>query len=95
MNEVTRYDGTRFITEEEIDVEFEGCYVVIEIKNDSDRDGYLIASVHGDAENSYSISSDIAMDEIDTNATIVYGTKLRGLSIDEQIHHWLEQQKAI
>ena len=82
--EITRYDGTRFITEEEIDQEFAGQWVLILINNELAREGYLAASVE-DNENSYAGLSDIALLEYDAKATIVYGCKTRGDSLHVEL----------
>ena len=42
---ITRYDGTRFITEEEIDQEFTGQWVLITINHINANEGYLIPSL--------------------------------------------------
>ena len=75
--DITRYDGTRFITEEEIDREFTGHWVLISTSDPLDRDGYLIASADGRDEH-YAPLSDIAILELDSKAAIVYGCKERG-----------------
>ena len=77
--DITRYDGTRFITEEEIDKEFTGHWVLISlIGTDNPWDGgYLVASAEGRDELRPVLSS-IAILEFDSNATIVYGCKERG-----------------
>jgi len=78
---ITRYDGTRFITEEEIDKEFLDHWVLITIENPNDRSGYMIASIidDDDGEN-YGLITDVALLELDDNieAKIVYGCKERG-----------------
>jgi len=77
---ITRYDGTRFITEEEIDKEFLDHWVLIKIENPNDRSGYMIASADDDDEDeNYSLLVDIAA-EIDDNLDkkIIYGCKERG-----------------
>ena len=75
--DLTRYDGTRFITEEEIDKEFTGKWVLITIKDDFDHAGYLVASAEGRDELRPELS-DIAMDEFDCRARIIYGCATRG-----------------
>ena len=77
--DIIRYDGTRFITEEEIDREFTGSYVLISLKGrDNPWDGgYLVAAADGDADG-YSLLSDIGILEFDSQATIIYGCKERG-----------------
>ena len=85
--EVVRYDGTRFITEEEIDEEFTGQRVLISFKGVEDEwsGGYLIASADGSHEDSYCILSDIAVDELDADAMVVYGCKERGMNMHVEL----------
>ena len=77
--DITRYDGTRFITEEEIDQEFIGYWVLVSIEGlDNPWDGgYLMAVAEGN-EQFYSELSDIGIDELGSNARIFYGCKERG-----------------
>ena len=77
--EITRYDGTRFITEEEIDKEFTGHWVLVSLVGlDNHWDGgYLVASAEGRGELRPALS-DIAMDEFDSDAKVYYGCKERG-----------------
>ncbi|MCL1997668.1 MAG: hypothetical protein FWG65_02765 [Turicibacter sp.] len=84
--ELTRYDGTRFITEEEIDKEFTGKYALLrlESKNSSLYEGYLVAVAENNS-NGYSILGDIGMDEYDGKATIIYGCAERGVDIHVEI----------
>ena len=82
--EIIRYDGTRFITEEEIDQEFTDCWVLVSTENALYREGYLIASASGDDEN-YAPLSDIAILELDSKATIIYGCKERGGSLHVEL----------
>ena len=75
--DITRYDGTRFITEEEIDREFTGCWVLVATDNALNREGYLLASAEGVDELRPELD-DIAIIEYDAKAAIVYGCKERG-----------------
>ena len=77
--DITRYDGTRFITEEEIDKEFTDHWVLISmIGTDNPWDGgYLIASAEGRNELRPALSA-IAILELDSQAKIKYGCKERG-----------------
>ena len=76
--EIIRYTGTRFITEEEIDHEFTGQWVLVRIDETNPWDGgYLVASADGRDELRPELS-DIAMDEFDCKARIIYGCKTRG-----------------
>ena len=82
--DITRYDGTRFITEEEIDREFTGQWVLIRIEDELDIDGYLVASAEGRSE-MRPLLSDIAIEEFDSQAIIVYGCKTRGDTLHVQL----------
>jgi len=82
--DITRYDGTRFITEEEIDREFTGHWVLVSQRNAVDREGYLIASAEGRDE-LLSELDDIAILELNSNATIIYGCKERGGSLHVEL----------
>lgn len=77
--DITRYDGTRFITEEEIDEEFTGHWVLVSLHGaDNPWDGgYLVASAEGRNE-LRPILGRIAALELDSKATIIYGCKERG-----------------
>ncbi|MCL2198631.1 MAG: hypothetical protein FWB80_06890 [Defluviitaleaceae bacterium] len=77
--DIIRYDGTRFITEEEVDQEFTGKWVLVSlIGTDNPWDGgYLVASADGRDELRYPLS-EIAMDEFNSNAKVIYGCKERG-----------------
>ena len=82
--DIVRYDGTRFITEEEIDQEFTGHWVLVATKDDVDRDGYLIASADGRDELRPELE-EIGILEFNSNATIVYGCKERGGSLHVEL----------
>ena len=75
--DIIRYDGTRFITEEEIDKEFTGQWVLIGINDDLDREGYLLASAEGIDENR-SLIEDYAFTIDSTESKIIYGCESRG-----------------
>ena len=77
--EITRYDGNRFITEEEIDQEFTGQWVLVSlIGTDNPWDGgYLVASAEGKDELRPALDN-IGIIEFDANAKIFYGCKERG-----------------
>jgi len=82
--EITRYDGTRFITEEEIDREFLGHWVLVATKDAVDREGYLIASAEGRDELRPELEK-IGILELDSNGTIIYGCKERGGSLHVEL----------
>jgi hypothetical protein len=83
--EITRYDGTRFITEEEIDREFTGMWVLIRLVSDSTTSqGYLVASAEGQDELRWDLE-DIGLDELNGEAIIIYGCETRGDSLHVQL----------
>ena len=82
--DIIRYDGTRYITEEEIDREFTGQWVLITIDDDIDREGYLVASAEGSGE-FRPVLSDIAVDEFGARAKIIYGCETRGGSLHVEL----------
>ena len=82
--DIVRYDGTRFMTEEDIDREFIGQWVLLRINKDYDREGYLVASADGRDE-MRSVLSDIAVDEFDAKAKIIFGCKSRGGSLHVEL----------
>ena len=79
--DIERFDGTRFITEEEIDREFTGRWVLIRLPENATtlRHGYLVASAEGSDEMRWVIE-DFGRDELgfSDNATIKYGCETRG-----------------
>ena len=83
--DITRYDGSRFITEEEIDREFTGMWVLIRIVDDIDREGYLVAT-GVDRAGVRSSLSDIAIVEFDAQAKILFGCETRGRSLHVELH---------
>ena len=82
--DVIRYDGTRFITEEEIDQEFTGHWVLVSTSDDVDREGYLIASAEGRDE-LRPLLVEIGILEFNSDATIIYGCKERGGSLHVEL----------
>ena len=74
--EITRYDGTRFMTEEDVDRDFIGQWVLLHVSKDYAREGYLVASSDGHDE-LRSLLSDIAVKEFDAQAKIIFGCKSR------------------
>jgi len=77
--DITRYDGTRFVTEEEIDQGFTGLWVLVSLigLDNSWDGGYLVATAEN-GEQGYSVLSSIAIDEYNANAKIYYGCRERG-----------------
>ena len=79
--DVIRYDGVRFITEEEIDREFTGKWVLVTTENINAREGYLVAVAADNESKGYGLLSDLAIDEFDAKTKIIYGCKKRGGSL--------------
>ena len=77
--DIKRYDGTRFITEEEIDQEFTGSWVLVSLHGtDNPWDGgYLVASADGQ-DRFRPLLDKIGYLEYGGRATIIYGCKERG-----------------
>ena len=75
---IIRYDGTRFITEEEIDSEFMWQWVLIRTDGKPNAHaGYLVASALG-TNDLRSPLEDIGIDEFNCQAKIIYGCESRG-----------------
>ena len=73
MEGVVRYDGSRFITEEEIHSEFTGRWVLIYTEGRPNaHEGYLVASADG-RDIFRPMLSDISIDEFDCKTRIIYG----------------------
>ena len=85
--DLVRYDGTRFITEEEIDREFTGHWVLIATNSRVNaREGFLIASAKDiDERNMRSELADIGLDEYNGHAKIIYGCKTRGMNLHVEL----------
>ena len=84
--QVVRYDGTRFITENEIDKEFTDKWVLIRTTGEPNlHSGFLVASAEGNNE-LYSVLTDIAVLELNAKAKIIYGCKTRGDNLHVQLH---------
>ena len=81
---VIRYDGTRFITEEEIDREFMGHWVLVTTDRINAHEGYLVASAEGRDELRPELD-DIGITEFDSKAKIIYGCKERGGSLHVEL----------
>jgi hypothetical protein len=83
--DIQRYDGTRFITEEEIDREFTGRWVLIRLADESTTwHGYLVASAEGRDDLRWELE-EIGLNEFDGEATIVYGCETRGDSLHVEL----------
>jgi len=84
--EITRYDGTRFITEEEIDREFTGHWVLITTDQINAHEGYLVASAIDRSDfNFRSALEDIGLDEYKGQAKIIYGCEERGINLHVEL----------
>ena len=83
--EIIRYNGTRFITEDDVDRDFTGQWVLIRISDESNpRNGYLLASAEGKDE-LRPLLEDIGITEFDCNAKILYGCKTRGRNLHVEL----------
>ncbi|MCL2224022.1 MAG: hypothetical protein FWB96_03530 [Defluviitaleaceae bacterium] len=83
--EITRYDGTRFLTEDDIDREFTGQWVLLRTDSyDNAWEGYLVASAEGRNELRPVLSA-IAISEYGGRATIIYGCESRGDSLHVEL----------
>ncbi|MCL1997666.1 MAG: hypothetical protein FWG65_02755 [Turicibacter sp.] len=84
--ELTRYDGTRFITRDEIDKEFTGKYALISFAGLEERwdGGYLIA-VAENSQDGFNALDDIGIFEYETYFQIMYGCAERGVNIHVEI----------
>ena len=77
--DITRYDGTRYVTEEEIDQEFTGQLVLVSLANVEDTfDGGYLVAVAANNQQGYNGLSDLAFDEFNTVAKIYFGCLERG-----------------
>jgi hypothetical protein len=75
---LTRYDGTRLLTEADVDREFLGKTVLLDCREFPDGyEGYLIASVDADREQ-LGLLHDIKMNEYGGRGLIITGSKARG-----------------
>lgn len=82
---IVKYDGSRFITEEDIDREFTGHYVLLFTGGKPNaHEGFLVASGVG-SEETYSELSDLSIIELNAQAKIIYGCKTRGDSLHVQL----------
>ena len=83
--DIIRYDGTRFVTENDVDREFTGQWVLIRIHDDENpRNGYLLASADGRDELRPQLE-DIGIIEFDSKAKILYGCKSRGRNLHVEL----------
>jgi len=76
---ITRYNGTRLITQEEVDVEFlGGCVLIDSSEFPSQFEGYLLASATGDERSAYKAILDIKVNEFNGKHKILSGSCNRG-----------------
>ena len=75
---LTRYDGTRILTEADIDSEFLGKTVLLDRRDFPNQiKGYLIASVDA-TRDQVELLDDIKYNEFDGRGLIVTGSKAKG-----------------
>ena len=75
---LTRYDGTRILTEKDIDNEFLGKTVLLDGREFPNQNkGYLIASVNAEREQ-VDLLDDILYNEYDGSGLIITGSKAKG-----------------
>jgi len=75
---LTRYDGTRLLTEADVDREFLGKTVLLDCREfPSGYEGYLIASVDAEREQ-VRMLRDIKVNEYGGRGLIITGSKARG-----------------
>ena len=73
-----RYDGTRLLTEADVDREFLGKTVLLDGKNFPNQiKGYLIASVDNERDQ-LELLDDIWINEYNIGGRVVTGSKLKG-----------------
>jgi hypothetical protein len=73
-----RYDGTRILTETDVDREFLGKTVLLDCREfPNDIKGYLIASVDADRDQ-VELLDDIKYNEFKGHGVIVTGSKAKG-----------------
>ncbi|MCL2048649.1 MAG: hypothetical protein FWG87_07955 [Defluviitaleaceae bacterium] len=82
--DIVRYNGVRFITEEEIDQEFTGQWVLVTTDRINAHEGYLVASAEGRDE-LRSALDDIGTEEYGGKAKIKYGCRERGGSMNVEL----------
>ena len=79
--EVIRYDGTRLMTEPDVDNEFLGHCVLLNTDGfPNESKGYLIASAKGGRE-AYGAILDLKRNEFNGKGLIVTGSDMRGETI--------------
>ncbi|MCL2356369.1 MAG: hypothetical protein FWC70_04295 [Defluviitaleaceae bacterium] len=82
---IIRYDGTRFVTEGDVDREFTGQWVLVRIHDEENpRNGYLLASAAGRDDLRPQLE-DIGITEFDSKAKILYGCKSRGRNLHVEL----------
>ena len=73
-----RYDGTRFLTETDVDREFLGKTVLLDCRGFTEGDeGYLVASVDATREQVL-LLDEIKMNELGGRGLIITGSKSKG-----------------
>jgi len=75
---LTRYDGTRILTELDVDREFLGKTVLLDGRDFPNQNkGYLIASVNAESDQ-VDLLDDILYDEYNGSGLIITGSKAKG-----------------
>lgn len=76
---LTKYEGTRILTEADVDREFLGKTVLLDCREFPRGDrGYLVASVDADREHEVDFLDDIIMNEYSGHGLIITGSKAKG-----------------
>ncbi|MCL2386430.1 MAG: hypothetical protein FWC89_02665 [Defluviitaleaceae bacterium] len=76
---LTKYKGTRILTESDVDREFLGKTVLLDCREFPRGDrGYLIASVDASSEQEIVLLDEIIMKEYNGQGLIVTGSKAKG-----------------
>ena len=84
--DLERYDGTRFITEEEIDAEFTGFWVLVATNQINANEGFLVAAAKDvDEPNMRMVLENIGLDEYNGCAKIFYGCESRGMNLHVEL----------
>ena len=75
---LTRYDGTRLLTEADVDREFLGQSVLLDCREfSSGFEGYLVASTNADRDG-FRLLLDVKTSELNGHGLIVTGSNCRG-----------------
>jgi hypothetical protein len=76
---ITRYEGTRLITQEEVDTEFLGGCVLVDLSSFPNQSkGYLLVSALGEERAAYKAILEIKVNEFNGKHKILSGCSKRG-----------------